>query len=195
MSTDKHQRFVDSYRANEARWDTGITPPEIDAILEELPPGKAIDLGCGTGTNMRTLVSHGWEADGVDFVEQAIEMARAKLADFSPDRYGLYCGDVSRLEDIPTLRAPYDLAIDIGCGHSVPVNRQALYAEGITARLKPGGVFMLYVHFPEPDHDHGWSPEDVYRLFLPSFDLVWEVRSDDTTNGSPSAWFRLARRP
>ena len=194
MTTDKQQVFSDIYRANEARWDTGITPPEIMAVLAELPAGKALDLGCGTGTNVRTLLEHGWEADGVDFVEQAIEMARNKLAAFPPERFGLYCGDVSQLDAIPTLRAPFDLAIDIGCGHSVPVGEQANYASGVAARLKTGGIFMLYVHFPHPDHDHGLSPEDVYRLLLPYFDLVWEVRSDDTTNGMPSAWYRLARR-
>jgi len=194
MSTDKQQEFAGIYRANQARWDTGITPPEIMAALAELPPGKALDLGCGTGTNLRTLLEHGWEADGVDFVEQAIEMARAKLTAFPPERYGLYCGDVARLEDISALRAPFDLAIDLGCGHSVPVDQQAAYAAGVAARLKPGGVLLLYIHFPQPGHDHGLSPDDVYRLFLPHYDLVWEVRSDDTTTGVPSAWYRLARR-
>lgn len=194
MSENRQQRFTETYLANEARWDTGITPPEIYAVLAELSPGKALDLGCGTGTNLRTLLEHGWEADGVDFVEQPIEMGRAKLAAFPPERWGLFCADVARLEDIAGLRAPYDLAIDIGCGHSLPVEAQAAYAAGVTAALKPGGVFMLYVHFPQPDHDHGWNVEDVHRLFLPAFDLGWEVQSDDTTTGTPSAWFRLMRR-
>ncbi|MBL8146902.1 MAG: class I SAM-dependent methyltransferase [Anaerolineae bacterium] len=194
MTTDKQQVFSDIYRANEARWDTGITPPEIMAVLAELPAGKALDLGCGTGTNVRTLLQHGWEADGVDFVELAIGMARAKLAAFPAERFGLYCGDVSQLDAIPTLRAPFDLAIDIGCGHSVPADGQPKYATGVAARLKTGASFMLYIHFPHPGHDHGLNPEDVYRLFLPYFDLVWEVRSDDTTTGTPSAWYRLARR-
>ena len=114
MNSDKQQQFAGMYRANEARWDTGITPPEIMAVLAELPAGKALDLGCGTGTNVRTLLEHGWEADGVDFVEQAIEIARTKLGAFPPERFGLYCGDVSQLDAIPALRAPFDLAIDIG---------------------------------------------------------------------------------
>lgn len=194
MTIDKQQQFADIYRANEARWDTGLTPPEIYAVIAELPPGKALDLGCGTGTNLRTLLEHGWEADGVDFVQQAVDMAQTKLAAFPPERWRVFCGDVSRLDEITALRAPYDLAIDIGCGHSVPTEGQQAYATGVASRLKPGGIFMLYIHFPQPDHDHGWTPDDVYRLLLPAFDLVWEVRSDDTTTGAPSAWYRLARR-
>lgn len=194
MSAHKQQQFADMYRSGEARWDTGITPPEIYAVLAELPPGRALDLGCGTGTNLRTLVEQGWEASGVDFVEQAIEAARAKLAGLPAGRCSLFCGDVSRLEAIPALRGGYDLAIDIGCGHSLPPERQEAYAAGLAALLKPGAVFMLYIHFPASADDYGWSAEDVYRLFLPQFELVWELRSDDTTTGAPSAWYRFARR-
>lgn len=194
MDASKQQRFSDMYRAGEARWDTGITPPELYAVLAELPPGKALDLGCGTGTNVRTMVEHGWEADGIDFVEQAIEAARVKMAAFPAGRYGLFCADISRLEALPALRGGYDLAVDIGCGHSLPPGQQEAYAAGLAAQLKPGAVFMLYIHFPRPDHDNGWSPEDVYRLFLPQFELIWEVRSDDTTSGAPSAWYRFERR-
>ena len=34
-------------------WDTGITPPEVVEAIdgpEALRPGRALDLGCGTGT-------------------------------------------------------------------------------------------------------------------------------------------------
>jgi len=35
-------------------WDTGVPPPELVSVVEgndRLVPGKALDLGCGTGTN------------------------------------------------------------------------------------------------------------------------------------------------
>ncbi len=33
-------------------WDTGVTPPEVVELVEgrDRPPGRAPDLGCGTGT-------------------------------------------------------------------------------------------------------------------------------------------------
>lgn len=42
------------YRLTRPPWDTGITPPEVVATFAEgdLPPGPALDLGCGTGTNV-----------------------------------------------------------------------------------------------------------------------------------------------
>ncbi|MBK8020874.1 MAG: hypothetical protein IPK19_05460 [Chloroflexi bacterium] len=53
---------------------------------------------------------------------------------------------------------------------------------------------MLFCHEPSEQRPFGWRPEDVHRLFLPHFDLVWQVLNPDTTTGSPSGWYRLAKR-
>ena len=100
-------------------WDSGITPPEIVDILSELSPGTALDLGCGTGTVIRDLLETGWQADGVDYVDRAISLASEKLHPYPPDRYRLFCHDVTKLDTLSALRAPYDLIIDIGCGHNI----------------------------------------------------------------------------
>lgn len=194
--TDENRidRFVQRYTDGDIPWDTGITPPEIVAIVEELPAGRAIDMGCGTGTNVKFLAERGWQADGVDFVPQAIAMARPKLAHFSPQQASVYCHDVTRLDTLEGLRPPYDLVVDIGCGHNLPHDAYEGYARDVAGLLKPGGVMMLYAHSPTPDRVHGWTPADVHRLFTPYFDIVSEVCSADTTNHRPSAWFRMAKR-
>src|SRR4030088_2327032 len=45
-------------------WDTGVTPPELERFMGSHPPGRALDLGCGTGTNVVYLTRHGWTAGG-----------------------------------------------------------------------------------------------------------------------------------
>lgn len=186
--------FTERYQQQQTPWDTGITPPEIVAICEELPPGKALDLGCGTGTTIHHLLARGWQVDGIDFVAEAIERAQAKLAVFPPGSFSVQCHDVTRLDTAPGLRPPYDLVIDIGCGHGLPVDQQEKYARDIAALLATGGAFMLFAHYTVgEDEASGWKPADVRRLFTPHFELAWQALSDDTTTGRPSGWYRLVK--
>lgn len=189
---DRYVMFAQRYADQQTPWDTGITPPEIVTVIAELPTGRALDLGCGTGTNVRFLAQHGWQADGVDFVPLAIERAQQKLADFPPGQAAAYCHDVTRLSELAALRPPYDLVVDIGCGHSLPLETQTGYAQAIHDLLRPGGVFMLFAHQPSEERP-GWAPDDVRRLFGPHFNIIWQVINDDTTTGRPSGWYRLVR--
>ena len=192
--TDRQQMFSKRYADGDMPWDSGITPPEIIDILGQLPPGIALDLGCGTGTVICDFLRQGWRADGIDFVQRAVDLASAKLADFPPDSHRLFCGDVTRLDALSGLRAPYDLIIDIGCGHSIDKAFNEAYAAGIASRLKPGGTFMLYAGHPRPDSNIGWTPTQVERLFSGKLEIFWEQRGADLGLGAASSWYRMRKR-
>lgn len=192
--TDKHDLFTERYETNDAPWDTNITPPEIVAVVDELPIGKALDVGCGTGTTMQFLLSNGWQADGVDFVQTAIDRAEDKLSDFDSSDYRLFCHDVTQLSILDGLRPPYDLLIDIGCGHGIDKATNETYARDLARLMRPDGMFMLYTHQPREGTDIGWTPADIRRLFSPYFVIVSEVFGDDTSISLPSIWYRMARK-
>src|SRR2546428_6635185 len=83
-------------------WDSGVPPPELVAVMEgpDRPAsGKALDLGCGTGTNCVYMAKHGWGTTGVDFVPPAIKTAprKAAAARVSPP---VIVGDVTRLTEL-----------------------------------------------------------------------------------------------
>ena len=78
-------------------WDSGLTPPELFAFLNDHPAGRAIDLGCGTGTNIITLARLGWQVTGLDFIPKAIEQARK-------DGKIRYCGFTGHLNPRAHLR-------------------------------------------------------------------------------------------
>ena len=66
--------------------DHGLADPATraawrDLLLGVLPsaPARVADLGCGTGTLARLLVDEGYEVDGLDFSEEMITRARAKV--------------------------------------------------------------------------------------------------------------------
>lgn len=119
------------YLLGRAPWDTGISPPELMRFINSHPAGRALDIGCGTGTNAITLAEHGWNVTGIDFSAQAVARARRKVrskgmvVDFIQ-------GDVSELEN---LSGPYDLCLDIGCYHSLPVSIRATYAERLLSLI------------------------------------------------------------
>lgn len=71
----------DFYRDGKPPWDSGITPPELVALVEgpdALAPGRALELGCGTGTNAVYLARHGWQVAAVDLVDRAVRQARRR---------------------------------------------------------------------------------------------------------------------
>ncbi|MFD0629748.1 class I SAM-dependent methyltransferase [Streptomyces sanglieri] len=71
----------DFYRDGKPPWDSGITPPELVALIEgpgALMPGRALELGCGTGTNAVYLARHSWRVTAVDLVDRAVRQARRR---------------------------------------------------------------------------------------------------------------------
>src|SRR5262245_23981246 len=68
-----------SYRLGLAFWDTFDTDRALTDLVEgpdALRPGRALDLGCGTGRNSVYLAQHGWDVTGIDLVEATIAQAR-----------------------------------------------------------------------------------------------------------------------
>jgi len=179
------------YLLGRVPWDTGVTPPEVVALIErgDLSPSRALDLGCGTGTNCIYLVRHGWEAVGVDFSALAIRRARRKSRRAGVD-CRFYRADVT---DLGFLAGPFDLALDIGCLHSLPPERRGRYAAGVARLVRPGGRYMLYAFTPRPDRPtRGLAPEGVRRLLSPAFVVERQEGGDDPT-GPRSAWYWLRR--
>ncbi len=184
------------YLTGRAPWDTGQTPPEVVSLIEKeaLPPGRAVDLGCGTGTNTVYLAEHGWNAVGLDFVAKAIRTARRKAAQRGlTDRTRFVVGDATRLSP-HDLGGRFDLALDIGCGHGLPEEARSQYARTLADLVRPGGTLMLYMFRPTPERPRGMEPDAVGSLFAPAFDVVWSDLGEDSASGSRSAWYRLIRQ-
>jgi SAM-dependent methyltransferase len=165
-------------------WDTGVSPPELHAFINSTPPGRALDLGCGTGTNSITLVKHGWQVVGVDFVGKAIRIARKKARQQGL-RIDFYIGDVTRLGKI---NGPFDLILDIGCFHNLSQPGKTAYVHNLEHLLAPDGTFLIYGFLGEVgDTGSGITPSDL-DLIQSCVSLV--ARADGFDRGQrQSAWF------
>lgn len=121
-------------------WDTQVSPPELIEFIENNPAGRALDLGCGTGTNVITLAKHGWQVVGVDFIKRAIHNAKLKAeqagisAEFLVD-------DVTQLGEV---QGVFDLVLDIGCFHSLDSKGKNLYISNLKRLTRPGSTFLIY---------------------------------------------------
>ena len=168
-------------------WDTGIPAPELVRTIASLPPGRGLDIGCGTGTNLLYLAQHLWTVTGIDFAAGAIAKARRKLRAYSPV---LLAADATKLATL-NLPGPYNLALDMGCFHSLTDEGRTAYALGLERWMKPGGIYLLYAWQPETGDDRRGIPkEKVIRFFEGGFRLS---RYEQGT-GHPSAWYYFLRK-
>lgn len=183
-------RFEWRYWRKQTPWDTQTTPPEVMAFLQETNPGRALDLGCGTGTNAITLAQHGWQVTAVDFSPQAIRMARKKAAEKGLP-IAFHIGDVAELN---FLAGPFDYALDIGCLFSLKSQDRKKYAAGLIRMLPAPARYMLYAWLPRIRRGRRWglSADEVYDLFCPTFKQDKMVTGHD--GGGDSAWYWFTRQ-
>jgi cyclopropane fatty-acyl-phospholipid synthase-like methyltransferase len=183
-----HKLFFHLMYWRKPPWDTDISPPELMAFLESHPPGRALDLGCGTGTNVITLAKAGWEAIGVDFVGKAVSKARQK-ARLAGIQAKFFTEDVTHLDKI---KGSFDLILDMGCFHSLPADDRQAYLINVERLLARQGTYLLYAFLKENDQqDRGLGPADLQALDQ-RFRLL--ERRDGSERGiRPSAWFKYNR--
>jgi 2-polyprenyl-3-methyl-5-hydroxy-6-metoxy-1,4-benzoquinol methylase len=118
-------------------------PPTLleRAVAQRRTRGRALDVGCGEGTNAVYLAQSGFSVVGVDFVPAALVAARARA-----ERGGV---EVELREcDVVDYEAPspFDVVLDSGCLHHLPRQNVRAYRRRLDEWLAPGGDYVL-VHF------------------------------------------------
>jgi cyclopropane fatty-acyl-phospholipid synthase-like methyltransferase len=185
MSILRHLKYNLAY-INHPPWDTGISPPELLDFIRSTPPGKALDLGCGSGTNALTLAKNGWHVTAVDFVAKAIRQARKKCRQ-EKCRIRFEVGDVTQLHQIT---CKFDFILDIGCFHSLDQSHIEAYARNVDRLLAYNGSYLLY----------GFTDGKTGKIFLSDYHtnainkfLVLINRKDGLDKDRLSAWFLFRR--
>jgi SAM-dependent methyltransferase len=173
----------------EPPWDTGISPPELMQHIASHPPGRALDVGCGRGTNVITLAKNGWQATRIDFIGRAIAEARRR-AKHQGVQAEFLVGDVTQPLK---LQGTFDLILDMGCFHSLSPQGKIGYTQNIERWLAPGGTYLLYTwtDVSTSGDGSGEFEKDVAR-FCQSLDLA--LRVDGSEKGKrPSAWLTFIK--
>lgn len=132
--------------------------PHLVGETADLPPGKALDAGCGTGGEALWLASRGWQVTAVDISEAALRHAGERAEAAGPDI-------AARIEwqqaDLTEWRPPAE-HFDLVCTHYVHTSGSPrdLFAR-LAAAVAPGGTLLIVGHAPADhlsSHAHGSSP-------------------------------------
>jgi len=171
VSEDERRAWDDRYGSGEYQ-PRPVAGPFLEAWIDRLPVGRALDIACGAGRHALRLAAAGFQVDAVDVSRVAIELAREEAG-----RRGLevnwVVGDLDHYE-LPA--ATYDVITVIRY-----VNPR-LWPRLVDA-LAPGGWILIEHHLrTTADVDGPRSPE--FRLepqeLLEAFDSLRIVFYEET---------------
>ena len=132
------------YRVGFAPWErrnvAELWRPLFEGPLA-LEPGRALDIGCGSGLDAVHLAGRGWQVTAVDFVDKALARARQRAAEEGVEVQWVQ-GDVGELERLG-LEPGYSLVYDFGCIQGLPDSARRGAAAGLTALAAPGARLLF----------------------------------------------------
>ena len=176
------------YRLGLIVWRRATPPAELVALIEgptALPVGRALDLGCGTGTDTIYLAAHGWDVTGVDMVPKALAIAgRSATAAGVAPRF--LRGDVTRLDELD-VGDGYTLLLDFGCFHTLPEDRRPDYVTSLSHAAAPDATLLMYGFRRPPKAapmHAGMTVDEVKQRFG---SVTWELVDAERTSFNPTA--------
>ncbi|MGP9537242.1 class I SAM-dependent methyltransferase [Brachybacterium sp. AOP43-C2-M15] len=172
LSSAEHweQRYAEA----DAMW-SGKVNATLAAVLADLAPGDAIDLGCGEGGDVLWLAEQGWRAHGLDISATAVGRAREEASARGLDGACFEAADLEVWQPVPDSA---DLVTASFFQSDVALERTDILRRAAAA-LRPGGHLVSVSHAAPPswaDHhraDMLGAREEVQQLALPGD--AWEV--------------------
>ena len=165
------QVWDEKYSSRPKMW-SGQPNPQLVAEATQLPPGKALDLGCGEGADAIWLATQGWAVTGLDVSAVALERAAAHarergqdaniewvqqdLATWVPDR--LF--DLVTAQFLHSTQMPWQQALQLAA-----------------AAVRTGGTLLIVGH--HPDGLPTWGAHHTPEKFFTAEDVARELRIEE----------------
>ena len=180
------------YRLGLIFWQRRIPPMDLINMVEgpaSLQPGRALDLGCGTGTDTVYLAKHGWDVTAVDTTPKALNIARRNASAAGVTARFIH-GDVTRLSELG-VGSGFALLLDFGCFHTLPNDLRTAYVQGVSDAAAPGATLLLYGFRRPPKAapmHAGVTVDEIRDRFISSgWELVNAQRTSVETTAVPRA--------
>lgn len=144
-----------------------------------LPPGRALDVGCGEGADALWLARHGWQVTAVDIATTALQRAAAAATDL-PSSIAWVQADLA-------ITPPPTTAFDLVSAQYFPLLRRTDHTaiRGLLDVVAPGGTFLFVGHdLTDLTHEDApdFNPGDYYQPaeIAEFLDDNWTIQIDET---------------
>jgi SAM-dependent methyltransferase len=169
----EHEHDDESHVFTQEYWDeryathdhvwSGRPNPRLVEYAAHLPPGLALDVGCGEGADVVWLAERGWRATGADVSVVALDKARRHAGEAGvADRTGWVHVDLVAGDPLP---GGADLVSAMYL-HVPESQFDRVYGE-IAAAVRPGGTLLVAGHHPAERETDLRNPHLGHLLFPP----------------------------
>ncbi|MBW3547602.1 MAG: methyltransferase domain-containing protein [Actinobacteria bacterium] len=143
---------------DEAMW-SGRPNGRLVSEVADLPPGRALDVGCGEGADAIWLARRGWKVTAIDISEVAVSRAR-EAGGRAGAAVEWVCGDAVQTPfpagafDVLSMQYP---ALPKAAGDDA--------VRGLLDTVRPGGLLLAVYHDLDDEHrehmkSEGFDPAD-----------------------------------
>jgi len=153
-SSDPAEYWEERYSGAEPVW-SGRVNTQLATLAADLPPGRALDLGCGEGADAIWLAERGWQTTGVDIASTALDRAARAAAErgLDPELVRWVQADLATW----TPDGSYDLVSASFLQSPLDFPRAEVLRRAASA-VAPGGHLLLVSHAAPPPWAKGLDP-------------------------------------
>ena len=163
-------------------WETGPREGLVNLVESgRAKPCRAIDLGCGTASNVVYLAQHGFDVTGVDFASSAITKARQK-AEAAGLKAEFVVDDLTNLYNVT---GSFDFLVDAGVLDVLQIKFRDHYVQNLLPLTHPGSRFFLY--------GWEWTLSPWEQLLLQRLSLFGAILEPGEIEQCFGAYFEIER--
>ncbi len=194
----RKKTFYARYKNNDTPWEINRFDRNLREVVVNTPvsPGRALEIGCGTGDNAVWLASRGFVVAACDSVQLAIDRAEKKAG--STANCSFYTLDFLD-GDIPN--APFDFAFDRGCFHTIGEGAaRRRFVEKVALILGAEGRWLSIMGNADGGKHKVGPPQLTAAQLTAAVEPCFEVLSlttakmDTDMSQSPRCWLCLMKK-
>ncbi|MCF6249198.1 MAG: class I SAM-dependent methyltransferase [Desulfobacula sp.] len=196
---NKKIKYDKRYQEGDTPWELDRPDKNLIKVIKEqqIQPGKALDIGCGTASNAIWLARNGFDVTGADFSPLAIEKAKERTKQQGANIRLM----VKDFLDGDVVGFDFEFVFDRGCFHGfAKEDQRKQFAKNVSRHLKEDGLWLsLLGNNDDEPRDEGPPMRSALEIIMavePFFELIFlkAGRFDSRLEKPARCWLSLMRK-